>query len=246
MAIKIVFTKLFIICLLGFGIRGNAQEIWFGTVKIQDKTLQGRFEVFGDTPITKIIYAPYGITPVYFTEFKHQKNQLTFNWRIDQSVYRCFLLIKDSTEYKGNCSSDGQKSIQLVIRQFSETDAFLQGDSLHASAVDIQILDRALNLLNNGTNWNRADNRVCDNSSYPYRWSLFCALHQASIDITSEYRHLRPANQATRQAINEITSGKKYAHTLQDYNNEADGFNSIKKMFERAKEIINEKMKIKQ
>jgi hypothetical protein len=67
-------------------------------------------------------------------------------------------------------------------------------------------------------------------------------LHQASIDVDTEYRHLRPAIQATRQAINESTSGKQYAHLLQDFNKEALSFAAIAGVLNRAKEIITEKM----
>ena len=208
--------------------------------------MQGRFEVFSDSLIRTIVYAPYGLSPTSFTDVAQQKNRLTFNWKINQSTYHCILVKEDSTTYKGNCSSGSKKPIQLIIRHFSEEDAFLQGDSMHAGTKDIQILDRALSLLNNGTSWNRLDNRVCDNNVYPFKWSLFCALHQASIDVDSEYRHLRPAIQAARQAINEITSGKKYAHLLQDYNNEVQSFESIAKVLNRAKEIIIEKIRLNQ
>jgi hypothetical protein len=71
-------------------------------------------------------------------------------------------------------------------------------------------------LLNQGSNWNPVDNRICDVSDYPYRWSLFCALHQASIDVDGEYRHLRPALEAVREAIKEASKGKNYAHDLRD------------------------------
>jgi len=222
------------------------QTLWFGTVKMQDKIIQGRFEVFSDSVIKTIVYAPYGISPTTFKEVKQLKNQLTFEWEINQLRYQCLLVKQDSTLYKGTCTCDSEQPIQLIIRQFTKDDALLQGDSLRASIKDIAILDRALSLLNNGSNWNRFDNRVCDNSSYPYKWSLFCALHQASIDVDSGYRHLRPANQAVRQAIDEITSGKKYAHLLQDYNNEAQSFDFIAKVLNRAKEIIAEKIKLHQ
>ncbi|HVG14423.1 MAG TPA: hypothetical protein VM935_05660, partial [Chitinophagaceae bacterium] len=74
------------------------------------------------------------------------------------------------------------------------------------------------------------------------KWSLFCALHQASIDVDVEYRHLRPAIQATRQAIEEATAGRKFAHLLQDFNKEAESFTSIAGVLNRAKAIIKEKM----
>jgi len=233
------------ICSLNAGAISNAQQsLWFGTVKMQGKIKQGRFEVFSDGIIKNIIYAPYGIRPTIFKDVKQQKNQLTFSWQIDQLIYSCVLLKQDSSAYKGTCGCKKEEPIQLIFRKFSKEDAILQGDSLHASQKEIQILDRALSLLNNGNNWNRADNRICDNSPYPYKWSLFCALHQASIDIDSEYRHLRPAIQAARQAIDEATSGKKYDHVLRDFNNEAQSFDSISKVLIRAKQIIKERIKL--
>jgi hypothetical protein len=234
----------FLICLLSIGTKTNAQQsLWFGIVKMQDKITQGRFEVFYDKQIKTIVYAPYGITPTTFMDVKQQDNQLTFSWKYAQSVYHCLLVKQDSSVYKGNCNCKDKQPIQLTIREFTKEDAILQGDSLHASQKDIQILDRAMDLLNNGINWNRTDNRICDNSSYPYKWSLFCALHQASIDVDSEYRHLRPAIQAARQAIDQITNGKKYPHLLQDFNNEALSFESIAQVLNRAKEIIAETVK---
>ena len=238
---------LFFICFSSMFSNITAQQnLWFGTVKTKDKITQGRFEVFSDSIIRTIMYAPYGLRPTAFTQVRHQKNQLSFTWRRNDLVYECLLNRQDSTSYQGNCICDSAQPIELITRQFNNDDAILQGDTLHASLKDIAILDRAIALLNNGVNWNRFDNRVCDSSSYPYRWSLFCALHQGSIDIDSEYRHLRPANQAVRQAINELTSGKKYAHLLQDFNNEAESFTAIAKALTRAKEIIAEKIKLRQ
>jgi hypothetical protein len=225
----------------------NAQSqtsLFFGTVKIKDKIIQGRFEIYyNDSLIKNIVFAPYGISPTAFTEINQNNNELTFLWNFDQSIYYCLLSKQDRSTFSGNCKCEGNPPIRLIIREFNEEDAILQGDSIRARAKDIQIIDRALELLNNGNNWDRSDNRVCDNSSYPYKWSLFCALHQASIDIDSEYRHLSPALQATRQAINEITHGKNYAHLLQDYNNEAQSFDSISKVLNLAKDILRKKIK---
>jgi hypothetical protein len=68
-------------------------------------------------------------------------------------------------------------------------------------------------------------------------------LHQASIDVDTAYRHLRPAIQASWQAIDEATGGKRFVHLLQDFNNETQSFASIASVLNRAKEIIIEKMK---
>ena len=247
MKTTIAISRLIVVFSLCSGSIINAQPtLWFGTVKMQGKVIQGRFEVVGDGAIKSIIYAPYGIGPTTFREVKEQRDELTFVWEFNHSTYRCLLLKLDSTTFKGKCTCEINEPIELTMRKFSQADAYLQGDSLHAAPKDIQILDRALSLLNDGRNWDRSDNRVCDNSTYPYKWSLFCALHQASIDIDSEYRHLRPAIQAARQAINEFTAGKKYDHLLQDFNNEAQSFDLIAKVLDRAKAIINEKIKLRQ
>ena len=137
------------------------QSLWFGTVKVNDTITQGRFEVTASL-IKRIVYAPYGISPTTFSEVKHLNNQLSFGWKFDKSNYHCLLRKQDSATYNGTCSSESQQPIQLTIRNFSQEDAFLQGSSLHASKKDIDILERALILLNNGNNWNRFDNHVCD------------------------------------------------------------------------------------
>ena len=239
-------TAYCVMVLLIIGSVANAQQtLWFGIVQVESKVIQGRFEIFTDSVIKTIVYAPYGITPTSFKDVKQKAKQLTFSWQIDQAVYTCLLSKQDDAVFKGNCRCENKQPVQLTIREFTRADAILQGDSLHASQKDLQILDRALNLLNNGNAWNRSDNRICDNGSYPYKWSLFCALHQASIEVDSTYRHLRPAVQSARQAINEITAGKKYAHLLQDYNNEAQNFRAIATVLNRAKEIIAERIKSK-
>jgi hypothetical protein len=68
-------------------------------------------------------------------------------------------------------------------------------------------------------------------------------LHQASIDVDSEYRHLRPAIHAAREAINEAAKGKQFAHMLQDFNKETQSFEVIASVLNRAKEIITARMK---
>ena len=222
---------------------GAQQMLWFGTVSMGGTITQGRFEVFKEGYIKSVVFAPYGRSPTTFKDLKRQPNKLEFSWQFNGIAYLCQLAKKDTGWYEGPCSSAGSLPVQLIMREFTPADAILQGDSLHAALTDIQILDRAIALLNNGKNWNRDDKRICDNSAYPYQWSLFCALHQASIDIDSEYKHLRPAIQSARQAINEFTSGKQYGHLLQDFNNEARSFDSISWVLNRAREIILEKIR---
>ncbi|HEX2535345.1 MAG TPA: hypothetical protein VHK69_16485 [Chitinophagaceae bacterium] len=227
-------------CLLAHS--GQAQlTLWFGTVSAEGKTTQARFEV--DSSWQSIVYAPYGRTPVAFTGIEKTGGQLSFHWQYNGQPYRCTLLKEEGDRYRGNCTGSSGASIGMVMRTFNPEDAVLQGNSLKAGATDLQILDRALALLNGGRNWSRSANRVCDNSTYPYSWSLFCALHQASIDVDVEYRHLRPALQAVRQAIEEAAAGKKFAHMLQDFNASAPDFGSIAAVLNRGKAILEERIK---
>lgn len=226
------------------GLPTQAQQmLWFGTVKMAEQTMQGRFEILKDSLIKRIVYAPYGLRPTEFQNVREKDKELRFSWLVNNQNYSCLLLKSGSSSFAGDCTSANNPTVKLSIREFNPEDAMLQGNSLPAGQKDIQILDRALILLNYGKNWNRLDNRVCDGAAYPYKWSLFCALHQASIDVDAEYRHLRPAMQAARQAIEEASSGKKYAHLLQDYNNEVKSFDSIANVLNRAKQILEDKIK---
>ena len=217
----------------------HAQHLLFGEAILEGKTTQVRLEV--DSLLTSMIYAPYGITPVPFTNILQKKGQISFDWTRENVAYRCTMMHATGS-YKGTCVTGGDEPIGLIIRDFTEEDARLQGNFLQAGQTDLQILDRALQLLNDGRNWDRVDDRVCDRSSYPYEWSLFCALHQASIDVDSEYRHLRPAIKAARQAIEEASPGREYAHMLQDFNNEAKNFDAIASVLKSAKTTVRKNM----
>jgi hypothetical protein len=234
-----------LVCFLTFNMATAQQLLWFGTATTDGHVMQCRFEVLREGEIKTIVLAPYGVTPTTFQNVKESKGLLTFTWihnQSDQSPYLCALRKVNEFAYEGDCSCEGKSITHLTIRDFTKEDAFLQGDSLRSSQTDLKILERALELLGNGKSWNKVDNRICDGGSYPYQWSLFCALHQSSIEITFEYRHLRSAIQATRQAINEFSGGKKYAHLLQDFNNEATDFQAIEKVLERAREIVKERI----
>jgi hypothetical protein len=211
----------------------------FGTATSKGQVTQVRVE--SDSLLTHLIYAPYGLTPVPLTNVLKKEEQLSFDWQYKDRVFHCTLENEKGHTYKGKCIHITEQPIHLVLRDFTEEDARMQGNFLVADEIDMKIIDRALTLLNDGRNWNQKDNRVCDGSLYPYKWSLFCALHQASIDVDHEYRHLRPALKAVREAIDEATSGKKFAHMLRDFNNEAEDFRAIANVLHKAKAIILEK-----
>ena len=81
---------------------------------------------------------------------------------------------------------------------------------------DIQILELASSLLSDETRWNRADTRIC--MSDAPQLSLFCALHEACIQVLGTYDHRRAALQEVRLVIDE--RGKDYEHRLMGFNND--------------------------
>jgi hypothetical protein len=86
-------------------------------------------------------------------------------------------------------------------------------------AQDLQILERAAQLLNDESAWNRADDRQCKDDEAAGRRSLFCALQAASIEVLGSYDHRRVALQEVRFAIEEVAPDREFNHRLMDFNN---------------------------
>ena len=85
---------------------------------------------------------------------------------------------------------------------------------------DIRIIQRAEALLLNETVWNREDNRTCPDN--PQKWSLFCALQQATQEISGGVHYRQPALQMVREVLNEVGGNRLGKHRLMDYNNHPD------------------------
>ena len=85
---------------------------------------------------------------------------------------------------------------------------------------DIRIIQRAEALLSDQKTWNREDNRSCP--PRPQRWSLFCALQQATEEISGGVHYRQPALQMVREVLNEVGGARLGKHRLMDYNNHPD------------------------
>lgn len=85
------------------------------------------------------------------------------------------------------------------------------------TAQDLAILDGASAKLVDDAHWNRRDDRECP--AHATSWSLFCALHDASIEVLGRYEHRRAALQEVRFVVEEVTRGQAFEHRLMDYNN---------------------------
>lgn len=84
---------------------------------------------------------------------------------------------------------------------------------------DLQILQRASELLKDESVWNRNDDRECADDEATGKRSLFCALQKACIDVLGTYDHRRVALQEVRFAVEDATRGKDFDHRLRDFNN---------------------------
>jgi hypothetical protein len=82
---------------------------------------------------------------------------------------------------------------------------------------DIAIITRALALLPNESVWNKDDNRQCPAGQT--KLSLFCALAQATTEISGGIHYRQPAAQAVREALNGVDSTRIKTHRIMDYNN---------------------------
>jgi hypothetical protein len=88
------------------------------------------------------------------------------------------------------------------------------------TASDIAIISRAIALLPNESVWNKNDNRQCPAGQT--KLSMFCALAQATTEISGGIHYRQPAAQAVREALNTVDSSRIKTHRIMDYNNHPD------------------------
>jgi len=84
---------------------------------------------------------------------------------------------------------------------------------------DVEIVKRARQILNSPEKWNRADNRNCPRTEVTF--SLYCALEEATYEVTQSFAHRGAAMQESRFVIDEdLAANNRYDHRLMDYNND--------------------------
>ena len=107
-----------------------------------------------------------------------------------------------------------------------------------ANGVDREILARAATLISNDTVWNRADDRSCPSGART--WSIYCAVEQATGDVTGGIHHRRPAMEVVRTLVDERSVGRDYSHRLMDYNNDPrTQLSDVRTLFAQALERIS-------
>ena len=91
------------------------------------------------------------------------------------------------------------------------------GRQLRPTADDVAIISRAIALLPNNAAWNKNDNRECPPGQT--KLSMFCALTQATTEISGGVHYRQPAMQAVREVLNTVDLSRIKTHRIMDYNN---------------------------
>jgi hypothetical protein len=109
---------------------------------------------------------------------------------------------------------------------------------------DVRIAQRAREILNSPSKWNRSDTRVCPENVKTF--SLYCALEKATNEVRGNFEHRGAAMQEARFVIEEVAPDweKKYQHRLMGYNNDpTTTFADIQKVLRLVEERIGTRLK---
>src|SRR5262245_30038041 len=115
--------------------------------------------------------------------------------------------------------------------------------NMEVTRQDEQILLRAEELLEDESQWNRQDERYCVDDEKTGKRSLFCALHEATVEVLGTYQHRQAALEFVRLVIMELTPNAGYGHRLMDYNNDPTTTHAdIQRVLETALAEVRSKM----
>ena len=110
------------------------------------------------------------------------------------------------------------------------------------SKTDLEIVKKADQILSSPAKWNRADNRKCPKDAKTV--SLYCALEQATMEVTGSFEHRGAVMQEARFTIDEVDGNKDYDHRLMGYNNDpTTTFADIKKIIRLTGERVEARLK---
>ena len=100
---------------------------------------------------------------------------------------------------------------------------------------DLKILQRAKEMLSDKSKWNSNDNGICN--AEDTSWSLYCALHKASLEILGEFQQHRVALMEVHGIIHELMKSEDSENRLMDFNNSKE-FGDIHKVLDDAIEQL--------
>jgi hypothetical protein len=155
-----------------------------------------------------------------------RKAEKVDNWIGDMQVSQEYLPLFEIV----NDPHGGAGVAKIPFGWFPLQSAHLDGDTLALTISvgkqlpptrdDIRIINRSIELLVDVKTWNKNDDRTCP--ANPQRWSMFCALMQATEEVSGGVHYRQPALQAVREVLNEVGGNRLGKHRLMDYNNHPD------------------------
>ncbi len=109
---------------------------------------------------------------------------------------------------------------------------------------DLKIIQKADSILSDSTKWNKQDDRECADDIKNGKYSLYCALYKASVDVTGTYVHRRAAIQIVRFTVEKYDNGSIKEHRLMDWNNSpATSFATLKMVLRESMEVVEKRLK---
>jgi hypothetical protein len=138
---------------------------------------------------------------------------------------------EDPTRFEAMTVADGKPGVAKTPFGWFAMTAFAQDNAnlsitidanrqLPPTADDVKIVERATALLADEKVWNKNDDRKC--APNPTQWSVFCAMMQATDEVSGGIHYRQPAMQALRETVAEIGGERVKKHRLMDYNNHPD------------------------
>jgi hypothetical protein len=135
----------------------------------------------------------------------------------------------------------------FAVRQFEQGPGGLKltvdaGKQVRPTADDLAIIDRAVALIPSAEAWNKNDNRQCPPGQSTL--SLFCALMQATTEISGGVHYRQPAMQAVREELNVVDKSRIKTHRIMDYNNHPDTtLAELHALLRRAKDRVRQSVR---
>jgi len=106
---------------------------------------------------------------------------------------------------------------------------------------DLLIIQRADQILNSESVWDRHDTRECPDAAKTF--SLYCALEKATKEVGEQFEHRGAVMQEARFAIDEIAPNRNYDHRLMDYNNDpTTKFSDIKRVIQLTQQRVETRL----
>ena len=115
--------------------------------------------------------------------------------------------------------------------------AWDEGIEAPPSQTDLDIFLAARDLLSDEAQWDREDDRDCENDTSLI--SLYCALARSTAEAMGRYQHRQPAMQAVRRVIAAEWPERVVDHRLMNFNNDPrTTLADVYRLFELAEESL--------